>query len=337
MSNRAIDGSGNLAPVITASTYGSDLNRPGYPNEGYTTGIREQLSDIISDISPTETPFYTKCGKTSAKNTYVEWQTTTLQDAELNAHIEGADSGAEFNKTERVGNYCQIGKRGFRVSQTVQSVDTAGRDREYAYQALQKGKELKRDLEVALLGTQGRDAGSGASPRVMCGVGGWISTNTAGDATFPTAGDGSGGFTAGSGAAFNQDDFDELLETLWSEGGSPDRVYLRADLMSAAVAELSGNNNQRGQIAATEEKVVNSMVRYQTPWGLLTFVPDRFMPAGSVYVLESDKWKIATLRGWKQQKLAQTGDSMHGHVVGEHTLISENEAASGHMATYTKA
>jgi hypothetical protein len=79
------------------------------------------------------------------------------------------------------------------------------------------------------------------------------------------------------------------------------------------------------------------MVRYQTPWGLLTFVPDRFMPAGSVYVLESAKWKVATLRGWRQEKLAKTGDSMHGHVVGEHTLISENEAASGHMATYTKA
>jgi hypothetical protein len=337
MSNKAINGSGNLAPVITASTYGSDAGRPGYPNENFVTGIREDLSELLSDISPTETPFYTRCAKTSAKNTYVEWQTTTLQDAELNAHIEGADSGAEFNKTERVGNYTQIGKRGFRVSQTVQAVDTAARDKEYAYQALQKGKELKRDLEVALLGAQGRDAGSGASPRVMCGVGGWISTNTAGDATFPTAGDGSGGFVAGTGAAFNQDDFDELLETLWTEGGQPDRVYLRADLMSAAVAALAGNNNQRGQIAATEEKVVNSMVRYQTPWGLLTFVPSRLMPAGSIYVVESNKWKVATLRGWKQQKLAQTGDSMHGHVVGEHTLISENEAASGHLATYTKA
>ena len=337
MSSKAIDGAANTAPVITASTYGSDLNRPGYPNEKFVTGIREQLSDIISDISPTETPFYTKCGKESAKNTYTEWQTTALQDAELNAHIEGADSGAEFNKTERVGNYTQIGKRGFRVSGTVQSVNTAGRSREYAYQALQKGKELKRDLEVALLGTQGRDAGSGSKPRVMCGVGGWITTNTAGNATFPTEADGSGGFTAGDDAvAFNQADFDELLETLWTAGGEPDRVYLRADLMSAAVAELSGNNNQSGQIQATEEKVVNSMVRYQTPWGLLTFVPDRFMPEGSVYVLESAKWKVATLRGWKNEQLAKTGDSMHGHIVGEHTLVAQNEASSGHMATYGK-
>jgi hypothetical protein len=336
MSNRAIDGSGNTAPVITASTYGSDLNRPGYPDENFTTGIREQLSEIISDISPTETPFFTKCAKESAKNTFVEWQTTELQDAELNAHIEGADSGAEFNKTERIGNYCQIGKRGFRVSGTVQSVTTAGRNKEFAYQALQKGKELKRDLEVALLGTQGRDAGSGATPRIMCGVGGWISTNTKGDAVFPTAPDGSGGFTAGTGAPFNQDDFDELLETLWSEGGSPDRVYCRADLMSAAVAALEGNNNSRANIMATEEKVVNSMVRYQTPWGTLTFVPDRFMPSGSMYVVESKKWKVATLRGWRQEALAKTGDSMHGHIVGEHTLVSENEAASGHLATYTK-
>jgi hypothetical protein len=330
---RAIDGAGNLAPVITASTYGSD-RLPNYPDEGFVTGIREDLSDIISDISPTETPFFSKAGKEKASNTYTEWQQAELEDAELNAHIEGADSGAEFYKTERYGNFTQIGKRGFRVSGTVQSVDTAGRGKEYKFQALQKGKELKRDLEVALLGTQAKDAGSGATPRIMAGVGAWISTNTIGSATFPTTKDGSGTFTAGAGAPFNQDDFNTILEQCWNAGGNPDSVFLRGDLMSAAVEELSGNNNQRNQVQPTT--VSHNVVRYITPFGTVSFYPDRFMPEGSIYVLEMAKWRVATLRPWKQQALAKTGDSMHGHIVGEHTLLSLNEAASAHMATYTK-
>lgn len=315
------------------TSYGSDLNRPGYPDEGGITGIREQLSDIITDISPTETPFFTKCGKESASNTYVEWQTNELRPAKIEGEVEGADTGSEFNPTVRVGNYTRIGKAGFKVSGTATALNLAGRQKEYAYQALRAGKELKRDLEMALLGTQARDPGTSSAARQLCGVGGWISTNTVGDATFPVDPDGTGGFVAGAGASFTQADFDSLLQAIWEAGGEPDRVYLSADLMAACVAELEGNNNQRNQVSPTS--VSNNVVRYSTPWGEISFIPDRFMPAGSIYVVDSSKWKVATLRGWKQEKLAKTGDSMHGQIVGEHTLVSLNEAASGHMATYT--
>ena len=94
------------------TSYGSDLNRPGYPDEGSITGIREQLSDIISDISPTETPFFTKCGKEKATNTYVEWQTAELRPAQIDGEIEGDDTGSDFRPTVRVGNYTRIGKQG---------------------------------------------------------------------------------------------------------------------------------------------------------------------------------------------------------------------------------
>lgn len=319
------------------TTYGADLGRPGYPNEGGQAGIREDLSDIITDISPTETPFFTKCAKQKVKNTFTEWQTNELRDAAVTGHVEGADTTTSFNPTVRVGNYTAIGKSGFSVSGTADAVDTAGRAREYAYQALQAGKALKRDLEMTLLGTQSRDPGSTSTPRMMAGVGGWISSNTVGDAAFPSDPDGTGGFVAGSGAPFNQEDFDELLQSLWLNGGEPDRVYLASDLMAAAVDALVGNNNQRGEISASEQKVVNSMIRYQTPWGVVTFVPDRFMPAGSIYVLDSKQWRVGTLRGWRQTELARTGDSKSGQIIGEHTLISLNEKASGHMASYTPA
>ena len=313
------------------TSYGSDLNRPGYPDEGSITGIREQLNDIITDVSPTETPFFTKCGKESASNTYVEWQTAELRAPDAAGAIEGSDTGSEFNPTVRVGNYTRIGKQGFKVSGTATALNLAGRQKEYAYQALQAGKELKRDLEMALLGTQARDPGSSSKARQLCGVGGWIASNVSGSADFPDDPDGTGGFVAGTAADFAQADFDALLQAIWTAGGEPDRVYLSADLMAKCVSELEGNNNQRNQVAPTS--VSNNVVRYSTPWGEISFIPDRFMPAGSIYVVDSSKWKVATLRGWKQEKLAKTGDSMHGQIVGEHTLISLNEKASGHMAT----
>lgn len=325
-----------VRPVITSNTYGKDLNRPGYvedPVDG-VTGIREDLSSIISDLSPTETPFFSKCAKQKVSNTYTEWQTSELRDADINAHVEGADSGAEHTPTVRVGNYTQIGKGGFRVSGTADAVDTAGRAKEYAFQVLARGKELKRDLEVALLGTQARDPGSSTSPRIMAGAGCWMSSNTIGDATFPTTGDGTGTFAAGGGAVFSQEDFDELLEQIWTVGGNPDRCYLRADLMNAAVDALNGNNGQRNTVQPTT--VSHNVIRYISPWGTLSFHPDRFMPEGSVYIMDSSKWKVGVLRGWRQEKLSKTGDSTHGHIVGEHTLICENEKSSGHMATYTK-
>ena len=321
-----------MATTTIGTSYGGDLGRPGYVDAGGITGIREQLNDIISDISPTETPFFTKCGKEKASNTYVEWQTAELRPASVAGEVEGSDTGSVFSPTVRVGSYTRIGKQGFKVSGTATGLNLAGRDKEYARQALVAGKELKRDLEMALLGTQARDPGSTEKARQLCGVGGWLTTNVIGDATFPTKADGTGGFEAGDGAAFNQADFDTILQAIWSEGGEPDRVYLSADLMAACVAGLEGNNNARTDNALTT--VNNNVVRYQTPWGEISFVPDRFMPAGSIYIVDSSKFKVATLRGWKQEKLAKTGDSMHGQIVGEHTLICLNEKASGHMASY---
>ena len=162
------------APVITANTYGND-RLPDYPYDDTMdagiTGIREDLTNILDDISPTEVPFYSKCGKQKMSNTYIEWQTSELRDPEMNAHVEGADSGAEFTPTVRLGNYSQIHKGGFRCSGTSGAVSIAGPSkREYAWQVLQRGKELKRDLETALLGTQARDPGSSITPRIMAGA-----------------------------------------------------------------------------------------------------------------------------------------------------------------------
>ena len=75
-----------------------------------TKAVREDLSDIIYNISPTTTPFMSNVGRDNADSTFHEWQTDILASPDgSNAVIEGADaSDTTFVATNRVGNYTQI-------------------------------------------------------------------------------------------------------------------------------------------------------------------------------------------------------------------------------------
>ena len=116
-------------------------------------GIREDLSDLIADISPTATPFQSNIGSRSAENTYFEWQTDSLSSASATPVVEGQDlsSYTAVSATTRLGNYCQINMRDFIISGTEQKVIKAGRSSEVGYQAAKTAKELKRDVETACL------------------------------------------------------------------------------------------------------------------------------------------------------------------------------------------
>ena len=90
-------------------------------------GQREDLTDIIYDISPTETPFMSSVGKTKATAVYHEWQTDSLAAATTaNAAVEGADAtSATLAPTVRLGNYTQIIQKTVQVSGTLDTVNKA--------------------------------------------------------------------------------------------------------------------------------------------------------------------------------------------------------------------
>ena len=299
-------------------------------------GIREDLSDIIHNISPDETPFYSKCGKTTAKNTFHEWQTDALRSSASNAHIEGDETTADaMTATTRLGNYTQIFKNAVTVPDTDQGLDKAGRAREMGYQTLKVAKEQKLDIEAALFDNNARVAGNSTTARELAGVPSWVVTNSSIGATGTAAtGDGTDAHTPGTDRPFTQALFDTQMQNVWTSGGNPDCVYLSASHMDTALG-FSGNNNQRSTIKAESEKVINHMDVYVTPWGTVQFIPSREIvtqPAGAdadyVFIAQDDKWKVAVLRATKNTPLAKTGDSTKRQVVTELTLESCNEAAS---------
>jgi hypothetical protein len=296
-------------------------------------GIREDLKDVIYNISPEETPFYTKARKTTARNTLVEWQTDSLRASAANAHIEGDATTAEARSaTTRLGNYTQIFKNAVVVPDTDDGLDKAGRAKEIAYQTLKIAKEQKLDIEKALFDNNARVAGNSSTARELAGAPAWLVTNTvygANEGANPT-GDGTDARTDETTAltAFDQTKFDTVMQSIWEAGGKPDTVYLSAFQMNKALS-FTGNNNQRSQVQAGDERVVKSLAVYVTPWGTCEFMPSRENRSRDVFIMQDDMWEVATLRPTKNVALAKTGDNTTRQVVTELTLCAKNEAANG--------
>ena len=296
-------------------------------------GIREDLSDVITNVSPEETPFYTKARKSRARNTLHEWQTDSLRASAANAHIEGDATSAEARTaTSRLGNYTQIFKNAVVVPDTDEGLDKAGRAREIAYQTLKIAKEQKLDIEEALFDNNARVAGNASTARELAGAPAWLTSNTsfgANEGANPT-GDGTDARTDETTTllAFSQARFDTVMQSIWDNGGKPDTVYLSSFQMNVALG-FTGNNNQRSAVQAGDERVVKSLAVYVTPWGTVEFMPSRENRSRDVFIMQDDMWEVATLRPTKNVALAKTGDNTTRQVVTELTLVCKNEAANG--------
>ena len=301
-----------------------------------TKGIREDLSNVIYDVSPEETPLLSSIAKVKATNTLHEWQTNALRAAANNHHVEGSDTGAEaVTATSRLGNYTQIFKNSVITSGTNDTVEAAGRgNSEMSYNIVRVATEQKLDMEKALFENIARVAGNATTARKLAGLGAWVKsnvTNIGANGANPT-GDGTDTRTNGTQSVFNQTKFDACMQSVWEKGGKPDTVYLSAFQMGKALG-FDGNNNQRQNGAVGQ--VNNNIAVYLTPWGSVSFQPCRENRSRDVWIIEKDKLALATLRPMKNEALAKTGDNEHRQVVGECTLVVRSEVALGLIADCT--
>jgi hypothetical protein len=307
-------------------------------------GIREDLEDVIYDISPEETPFYSMCKKVKATNTYHEWQTDALRSSAANAHIEGDATTAEARgATTRQGNYTQIFKNAVVVADTDEGLNKAGRAKEMAYQVLKIAKEQKLDIEKALFDNNARAAGSSSAARELAGAPAWIVSNVdfqSGDSGANPTGDGTDARTDdGTPTVFSQAKFDNVMQQIWESGGKPDVCFLSAFQMNKALG-FTGMNNQRSTIGASvggTNAVINAVDVYVTPWGTVEFMPTRENRSRDVFIMQKDMWAVGVLRPTKNTQLAKTGDNTTRQVVTELTLVCKNEKSSGIIADNTVA
>jgi hypothetical protein len=298
-------------------------------------GQREDLTDIIYDISPTETPFMSSIGKTKATAVYHEWQTDSLAAATTaNAAIEGADAtSATLSPTVRLGNYTQIIQKTVQVSGTLDTVNKAGRKSEKAYQLAKASAELKRDLETILLANQGRSAGSSTIARKLGSILSWIKTNSdVGSGGADPATIGVSTRTDGTQRTFTEALLKTVVAEVFVSGGSP-KVLMVGASGKQKVSSFAGIAAQRYMAPGnTPTTIVGSADLYMSDFGTISIVPNRFMRTRDALVLDPEYAALAYLRPFQTNDLAKTGDSENTQLLAEVTLEVKNEAAHGIVA-----
>ena len=302
-----------------------------------SVGEREDLSDVIYSISPTDTPFLSSAAKTKATAVLHEWQTDALASAvTTNAVIEGDEATLDASAaTTRLSNSCQIMDKTVVITGTQESVDKAGRASELAYQIAKKAKELKRDMEANLTGSIAEVTGSATAARKMGTLGAWVITNDdkASDGT-TGAGIGNTKRTDGTARAFTEASLKTVIKSVWNAGGDPSMVMV-GPFNKQKLSGFTGNSTRFD--AGADATLYTSVDVYASDFGQLQVVPNRFSRDRDAYVLDMDYWGVAFLRDFSMHELAKTGDSEKRQLLVEATLESRNEGASGLVADLTVA
>jgi len=299
-------------------------------------GLREDLADVIYNISPTDTPFQSSVGRTKATAVYHEWQTDSLAAATTNnAAVEGADaSDATLSATTRLGNYTQILQKTIKVSGTLDAVNKAGRKSEKAYQLAKASAEIKRDLETILLANQGQSAGSSNSTaRKMGSLLSWLKTNTqvVTAANNPTT-IGVSTRTDGTQRTFTEQLLKDAVADVYESGGNP-KVLMVGPAGKQKVSSFAGIAEQRFMAPSnTPTTIIGAADVYMSDFGTMSVVPNRFMRSRDALVLDPEYAAVAYLRPFQTNELAKAGDSDKTQLLVECTLEVKNEAAHALIA-----
>lgn len=305
------------------------------PTNTYTSssavGNREDLTNMIYRITPTDTPFMSMIGKGKATSTKHEWQTQALAAPSNNVAAEGDDAtNATVTPTVRLNNYTQISTKTVGVSGTQESTTSAGRKSEIGYQMMLKSLELRNDMEVGL--TQNNVAVTGAS-RQSRGLVGFLGDNV----------DAGAGYVApnyvtnvaqtdGTQAAFTEARLKNVLQKVYTAGGNPS-VLMLPPLAKQTFSTFTGNASRFDK--AEDKKVIAATDVYVSDFGEMKAVPNRRMRTRDVAVLQPDMWAVAYLRPFFTQDLAKTGDSTRKQIIVEYTLEARNPAANGAVVDIT--
>ena len=309
-------------------------------NETYdVTTIREDLSEAMASISPTETIFMSTIGTRNVDNTYFEWSEVDLAAAATNNQIEG-DSGLSNDaptNAVRKGNYTAISAKVVEISDTSNNVNGVANAQTTAKQVAYKLSELKRDMEKMALNNVAGGAGASGTARTTAGLPAFLTTNTergTGGANGTTSGSGSAGFpnaaaTDGTARAITETLLKSVIASCWDEGADPS-VVLCGSSQKQTISGFTGNATRFKE--AEDSKLNAAIDVYISDFGELQIVPARHIRSTDVFVLDPNYAAIAYLQTATQKELARTGLSERRLISCEWGLQVTSEKAHGVIA-----
>ncbi len=303
-------------------------------------GIREDLSDTITNIAPYETPCYSMARKGKTKSRTPEWQRDKYRDADGdNKTVEGSDvEGDATGQPERLKNVVQLVDETVVVSTTAQAVDTAGRKSEMGYQVAKASKALKTDVETRMTGNYASVLGAANTPGEMGGAEAWIETNV------DIAGDGAvGGFNPGTGLieaatdGTQRDIAEDQLKTVvakcWARGGEPSVIMVGGSNKQAISSNFGGIATQYRENQGTKRAtILGAADIYISDFGEHKVIPNRFQRDRTALVLTPSTWEMKFLQPWKTEPLAKTGHNIKRLLSAELSCCVTEERANGKIS-----
>ena len=312
-------------------------------NETYDVStIREDLSDALASITPTETIFMSTIGTRNIDNTYFEWSEVDLAAAGANRQIEGdvGLSNSAPTNAVRKGNYSQISAKVVEVSSTATAVNGVADAQTVARQVAYKLSEMKRDMEKMLLDNVAASAGASGTARQTAGLPAFLTTNTAfgtGGSAGTTSGSGEAGYpdaaaTDGTQRAITEDILKGVIADCWDNGAEPS-VVLCGSFNKQTISGFTGNATRYKE--AEDSKLNAAIDVYISDFGELQIVPARHIRARDVFVLDPNYAAVAYLQTAKQEPLAKTGLSERRLISAEYGLQVTSQKAHGFVADCT--
>lgn len=319
--------------------------------QGYTGALgtnREDLGDVVWDVSPTDTPGISAMGKIAATGIGHDWITDVLRATKLNKNLEGGDATVE-NAANRVrlSNFCQILDETAEASGTQEKVLKGGGIKsELAYQVSRRIREMKRDAEAhiyggvsdamnthyaKILGAEDTERQAGGFVAYMSD--GWSTVD--GNGTAPD-GDGEdvGSLVGSTAAAFTETVFKAALSSLWERSGGTDNpIAIMGATNRSAFSGFDSSNTR--YVTTDDRKLTASIDIYDGDYHTVTAVPDRFSAQNTVFIQDNEYIKLAELRPMFTQDLAITGDSRKKQILWEWTLEVCNPSAHAVITSTT--
>ena len=287
---------------------------------------REDLLDIIGDVSPDDNPLSTMLATTTASQTTHEWLEDYISRPTSNTGtVEGAAATYEdLTQPSRRTNVTQILRETFRVSGTERVVNVAGMGDPYTYQ---KGKALrgwKNRLEFAII-RSALSSGASGSAQTMKGIEATVTSH----------------YTARlSGTSLSETEFNAMVYDVASDVGTEDvfdMVLTTLQLRQKISTFTAGSTRY---VDASDRKLIRKVMVYESDFGVHRIFGHKDVsvsaatPGPRVLGLNESKWRLAYLRKPSETQLAKDGDRENGMILGEVTLEFLAERANAQRSGY---
>lgn len=292
---------------------------------GTTTAIgnREDLVDIIYNTAPTDTPLISAIDKVKATAVTHEWQRDVLATPANNAVAEGADATyTAVTPTQRLSNQTQISRKTFSITDTQEKVTTAGRKSEIRYQTVKQGKELRKDMELALIENGTLTTGATRQTR---GLRGWIVTGSSSGASGAAPNFGTNTApTDGTLRTYTEALMRSAVLSAYNNGGNISMLMVHPSIKQNISATFTGAGTKFNKGETNQLNTAWDVIK--TDFGELDVVPNRVMQrTREAYYIDPDLVALAVLRDMQDQELARIGSARNFMIETEYALEVREE------------